>query len=76
MNAVSVSDLRSSLSKLLKKVELTHEPLVVTRHGKAIALLVPVEEDKRPRYALRGKPIWISPDFDEPMGELLGAGSF
>jgi len=73
MNAVSVSGLRSALPELLKKVEATHEPLTVTRHGKAIAKLVPAEGEEKKMYALRGKPIWISPDFDEPMDGLLDA---
>jgi prevent-host-death family protein len=71
MNAVSVSELRGSLPELLKKVETTHEPLMVTRHGKAVAQLIPAETKEKKRYALRGKPIWISPDFDESMDELL-----
>lgn len=73
MNAVSVSDLRGSLPELLKKVETTHEPLTVTRHGKVIAKLVPAESGEKKAYALRGKPIWISPDFDEPDESLLNA---
>ena len=73
MNAVSVSDLRSALPELLKKVEATHEPLTVTRHGKAIAKLVPAEGGGKKMYALRGKPIFVSPDFDEPMDGLLDA---
>ena len=73
MNAVSVSDLRGSLPELLKKVETTHEPLTVTRHGKAIARLVPADGKEKKAYALRGKSIWISPDFDEPMEELQDA---
>ena len=73
MNTVSVSDLRSALPELLKKVEATHEPLTVTRHGKAIAKLVPAEGEEKKMYALRGKPFFVSPDFDEPMEGLLNA---
>ncbi len=73
MNAVSVSSLRGSLPELLKKVETTHEPLTVTRHGRAIAKLVPAESKERKAYALRGKPVWISPDFDESEDGLLDA---
>ena len=73
MNAVSVSDLRGALPELLKKVESTHEPLTVTRHGKAIARLVPAEGGEKKMYALRGKPIFVSDDFDEPMEELFDA---
>ncbi|NLX26596.1 MAG: type II toxin-antitoxin system Phd/YefM family antitoxin [Lentisphaerae bacterium] len=74
MIAVSVSDFRGSLPELLKKVETTHEPLVLTRHGKAIAKLVPADEEfDQQKYVLRGKPISIAPDFDEPMEELMDA---
>ncbi len=73
MNEVSVSDLRGALPELLKKVETTHEPLTVTRHGKAVAKLVPADDGEKKMYALRGKPIFVSPDFDEPMEGLLDA---
>ena len=73
MHAVSVSDLRGALPELLKKVETTHEPLMVTRHGKPVAKLVPTDNKEKKAYALRGKSIQISSDFDEPMEELLEA---
>ncbi len=72
MNAVSVSDFRGALPELLKQVETTHEPLMLTRHGKAVAKLVPADTGSvQPKYALRGKPITIAPDFDEPMEDLM-----
>lgn len=42
--AISVADARSDLSELLNRVAYGKERLVITRHGKEIAAIVPLED--------------------------------
>jgi prevent-host-death family protein len=68
---VNVYEAKTQLSKLLQQVEAGDE-IVIARHGKPIARLVPIQRTATPRQlgSLRGK-IWIAPDFDEPDAELI-----
>jgi prevent-host-death family protein len=64
---VNIHEAKTHLSKLLRRV-LAGEEIVISRAGKPIARLVPVEGPKRPRVLGkdRGK-IWIADDFDAPL---------
>jgi prevent-host-death family protein len=68
---VNVYEAKTQLSKLLQQVEAGDE-IVIARHGKPIARLVPIQRTATPRQlgSLRGK-IWIAPDFDEFDRELI-----
>jgi prevent-host-death family protein len=44
VTAVTVADARSGLAELLNRVAYGKERLVITRHGREIAALVPVED--------------------------------
>lgn len=65
---VSVAEAKAKFSELLKRTEAGEE-ILVTRHGKVVAMLSPPREAPRkpPLFgALKGQ-IWISDDFDEPL---------
>ena len=68
---MNIYEAKSQLSKLLQQVEAGDE-IIIARHGKPVARLVPLQRTAVPRQLglLRGK-IWISPDFDEPDEELI-----
>ncbi|WP_084565901.1 MULTISPECIES: type II toxin-antitoxin system prevent-host-death family antitoxin [unclassified Mesorhizobium] len=61
---VSITEAKAKLTELVGRAEAGEE-IVITRHGKIAARLVPqVREDLLSRIgALKGK-IWISDDFD------------
>ena len=44
--------------------------MTITKHGKAVALLVPIKQKGRPMGMDRGK-IWIAHDFDAPLPDDL-----
>ena len=46
VTAVSVADARSDLAELLNRVAYGKERLVITRHGREVAAIVPVEDLK------------------------------
>jgi prevent-host-death family protein len=77
MKRLNVSEVRRMLSRLTKEVAESGEAVLITQRGKAVAKLVPcsamelgADEDSLP---LRGLPIRISDDFDEPLDELWEA---
>ena len=44
VTAVTVADARSDLAELLNRVAYGKERLVITRHGRELAALVPIED--------------------------------
>ncbi len=68
---VNVYAAKTQLSRLLEQVERGEE-VVITRHGKPVAKLVPIEARRTPRKlgALRGK-IRIAKDFDASLPDDL-----
>jgi len=44
MSSISISDLRNDLSTTVNRVAFSHERIVLERQGKAVAVLVPVED--------------------------------
>jgi prevent-host-death family protein len=42
--AISVADVRSSLADILNRVAYKKERMVITRHGKQLAAIVPIED--------------------------------
>jgi prevent-host-death family protein len=44
MSNISISDLRNDLSTTVNRVAFSHERIILERQGKAVAVLVPVED--------------------------------
>ena len=51
---IGAGDFKAKCLKLLDEVARTREPLVVTKHGKAVAKLVPIPAETRLFGALAG----------------------
>jgi prevent-host-death family protein len=77
MKTLNISDVRNSLPSVIEEVVQSNEMVVVTRYGKPIAKIVPFKNEEKlaSPYPLRGKPIKMAEDFDEPMPELWNAVS-
>ena len=69
-NVINVHDFKTNYSKYLEQA-VQGEEILLGKHGKAVAKLVPLVNAKKPRQpgALKGK-IWVSDDFDKPMMTL------
>jgi prevent-host-death family protein len=69
-NVINVHELKTNYSKYLEQV-ISGEEVILGKHGKIVAKIVPLSQTKKPRVpgALKGK-IWVSDDFDEPMMAL------
>jgi prevent-host-death family protein len=67
---VNIYAAKTDLSRLIDQVNAGEE-VVITRHGRAVARLVPVEgKPKRKLGTLKGK-IWMSEDFDAPLPDEM-----
>ena len=75
MKKVNISEVRNHLPSLLDEIAQSNEPIVVTRHGKPVAKILPFRTGKsgQNRYPLRDLPIRISKDFDKPDADLWEA---
>jgi len=71
MTEVSVYEAKAHLSQLLGRAE-KGEQIVITRHGRPVAMLVPVRGKQEPRKLglLRGR-IRTAKDFDAPLPEEI-----
>ena len=74
-DVINVHDFKTNYSKYLDEA-VGGKEILLGKHGKAVAKLVPLQQTKSPRLpgALKGK-VWISDDFDEPMMTLWTASS-
>lgn len=68
---VNVYEAKSTLSALLAKVAAGEE-VVIARHGRPVARLVPMTERPKQREpgGWKGR-VWIADDFDEPDEQML-----
>jgi prevent-host-death family protein len=68
---VNVYAAKTHLSRLIDQVNAGEE-VVITRHGRAVARLVPAEAAKpRKPGLLEGQGYWIADDFDAPLPDDL-----
>jgi len=67
---INVHDLKTNYSRYLEEV-LGGKEILLGKHGKAVAKIVPLINPKKPRVPgnLKDK-IWVSDDFNEPLMEL------
>jgi prevent-host-death family protein len=73
VETVNIHEAKTHLSRLIEKVEAGEE-IVIARAGRPVARLVPlkIRTQRRPLGIWKDQ-IWIAPDFDEPIPELLDA---
>jgi len=75
MKALNISEARNTLPALVESVASTRTPVVLLKYGKPAAMLVPIKTapPQSNPYPLRGKPIIVAEDFDEPLSPLWEA---
>jgi prevent-host-death family protein len=67
MQITNISDAKSQLSSLIKKVQDTREPIIIGKAGKPVAVLSAYEQNTSPRKlggSWEGK-VKIADDFDQ-----------
>ncbi len=80
MQITNISDAKASLSRLVKLVQETDEPVIIGKAGEPVAILSAYKKDKAPRKlggSWEGK-VTVQPgfdDIDEEIGESFYASS-
>ena len=73
MSTTNVAEAKAKLSKLIEDA-LDGEEVVISKHGKPLVKLVPVDVDTSPRdlsvRTIEGD-LWMAPDFDDLPEEVL-----
>ena len=68
---VNIYAAKTHLSRLIDRVNAGEE-VIITRHGRPVARLVPAEAAKPRRLGLlKGKGCWVADDFDAPLPDGL-----
>lgn len=75
MKTLDIQETDTNFTALLDEVIATQGEIVITRNGVPVARIVPCGTKifSTTNYPLRGMPIKIAEDFDEPMPELWEA---
>ena len=69
MHHVTVHEAKTHLSRLLREI-VEGEEVVITRSGRPVARLVPIEED-RPVFGVDEGRFVVPDDFDDPLDDEL-----
>lgn len=73
MDQVNIHEAKTHLSRLVERVEAGEE-IVIARGGRPVARLVPIGVRTQPRVlGVWKNQVWIAPDFDAPIPEILDA---
>ncbi len=68
---VTEQELSSRMQMLLEDVQRGAE-IVISRSGKPLARLLPIEKDKNPiRFGVLHGKAWVADDFDSPLPESV-----
>jgi antitoxin (DNA-binding transcriptional repressor) of toxin-antitoxin stability system len=74
MKEIEIQEVDNTLAILLDEITATESEIVITRNGIPVARIVRCENaNSKHNYPLRGMPLTIAEDFDEPMSELWEA---
>lgn len=74
MKYLNMQEINVPLTAIVDEVTTTQSEIVIIRNGLPVARILPCQTSYPARnYPLRGMPITIAADFDEPMPELWDA---
>ena len=67
MKTIKASEFKAKCLKLMDEVAATGEPLLITKHGKPVAELVPTKTEQKTIWGLHKGMIEIHGDIIEPI---------
>ena len=70
MLIIGAGEFKAKCLKLMDKINKSHEEIVITKHGKPVARLVPAEPvETKPAFGFLKESITIYGDITEPVDE-------
>jgi len=70
---IDVRQFKAECLQLIDKVNQSHKPLIITKHGKPLAKLIPFEEEPLSPYGCTKGTTIIDGDIVESTGEIWDA---
>ncbi|MGY8826928.1 MAG: type II toxin-antitoxin system Phd/YefM family antitoxin [Candidatus Latescibacterota bacterium] len=71
---IPAGEFKSKCLKLMDQVRDTHEEIVITKHGKPVVKVIPIEEENpRPLLGYLQGSVSIDGDITEPIDEVWEA---
>lgn len=71
--SVNIHQAKTHLSRLVERVEAGEE-ITLARAGRPVARLVPYRQRREPRrLGIWKGQVWMSPDYDAPLPEIVEA---
>jgi prevent-host-death family protein len=72
---IGATEFKARCLSLLDLVATRRDTIVVTKHGRPVARLVPFEEEPAPRaFGILAGTVWAADDLVAPTGERWNAG--
>ena len=67
-NSISTSELKANCARVVKEVARTRTGVVITKHGRPLVRLVPLEDEEPPRlFGFAKGAVTINEDIIEPI---------
>ncbi|BBA34039.1 prevent-host-death family protein [Methylocaldum marinum] len=70
---VTAAEFKAKCLKLMDEVSKTHEPIVITKRGKPIAKLMPIEEPSETQFGYMKGTVTVLGDVVSPVDESWSA---
>lgn len=71
---ISAAEFKTKCLKLMDRVNISHEEIIITKHGKPVAKLVPYsQEPAKPLYGHLKNSVLIKEDIIKPIDESWNA---
>ena len=70
---IPAGEFKAKCLKLMDEVEKTHREIVITKFGKPVAKLVPIDKKKKPPFGFLKDSVQIKGDIIGPTGEKWNA---
>lgn len=73
MKYINLQETDVTLTSIVDEIAANQSEIVITHNGLPVARIVPywISDLPKKHYPLRGMPITIAADFDEPISELF-----
>ena len=72
-NQIGAGEFKTHCLKLIDRVDRTKQPIIITKHGKPMAQLIPIEDESYSLFGRLANTVEIHEDIVEGTGEIWAA---
>ena len=67
--AIPAGEFKAKCLNIMDEVNKTRQAVIITKHGKPVAKLIPIEEEKRPLFGKLKGSVTLLTDITQPIDE-------